>query len=412
MTDPGGELRIRIHRRHSAVQIDSSRPLTATRVFAGKPATEVAAQLPLLYSVCQTAQALACVQACEGLLGIRPAPAAAAQRTLLALAETAKEHLWRLLLDWPRALAPLGDTPPAQPPQLGIALRAYLALRRACADHDPLRPGAVAAQTDATAAAAPIATLVDLAEQWVFATPPRVWLDQVGDADALLRWASGAVSAPAALVRAIQRDGMADLGRNRVPTLAPEPNEAELNRIEQALAGGDADHFVARPCLDGTPMETTPLAREIAIRGVVAELAQRYGNGLLPRLAAVLLELARTLAALEQAAASCSAGASTAAGIPARSSARTGAAIGIAQAARGLLVHRIAGAADRVTRYHILAPTEWNFHPRGVVAEGLAAIARDLDGRADDALLQRWAALYITAVDPCVAYRLEITDGD
>ena len=80
--------------------------------------------------------------------------------------------------------------------------------------------------------------------------------------------------------------------------------------------------------------------------------------------------------------------------------------VGLAQvqAARGLLVHRVAIRAGRVADYRILAPTEWNFHPQGAAAQGLATLPD-----ADDETLQRIGGLFVTALDPCVAYDLRIT---
>jgi len=80
--------------------------------------------------------------------------------------------------------------------------------------------------------------------------------------------------------------------------------------------------------------------------------------------------------------------------------------VGFAEAARGLLVHRVAIINKRVEHYQILAPTEWNFHPQGVVAQGLTAIARS---GVEGSELERLARLYITAVDPCVDYQLSVS---
>lgn len=135
-----------------------------------------------------------------------------------------------------------------------------------------------------------------------------------------------------------------------------------------------------------------------------------HGNGLLPRLAALLLELAEaTLALTDESDPKTEAASKPATAPPFAGPDGLGAGIGIgrADAARGLLVHRVEVIDNRVTEYRILAPTEWNFHPNGVVAAGIAGDA--LAQVADDAELMRRAALYVTAVDPCVGYALSVS---
>ena len=73
------------------------------------------------------------------------------------------------------------------------------------------------------------------------------------------------------------------------------------------------------------------------------------------------------------------------------------------EAARGRLIHAVAVVGETVTDYRILAPTEWNFHPQGRLAQALAG----LDGK-DDNSLRSQAALLIEAVDPCVGYQLRV----
>ena len=68
-----------------------------------------------------------------------------------------------------------------------------------------------------------------------------------------------------------------------------------------------------------------------------------------------------------------------------------------------LVVHGVVVEGDRVADYRILAPTEWNFHPAGRVAQALAG----LDGSDDNGLRER-AGLLIEAVDPCVGYELVV----
>ena len=76
--------------------------------------------------------------------------------------------------------------------------------------------------------------------------------------------------------------------------------------------------------------------------------------------------------------------------------------------ARGLLVHWIRlepgpRQADtaRAARYHVVAPTEWNFHPEGGLARWLAST------RAPIARVQLAAA----TLDPCIAFRIDEVAG-
>jgi Ni,Fe-hydrogenase I large subunit len=73
------------------------------------------------------------------------------------------------------------------------------------------------------------------------------------------------------------------------------------------------------------------------------------------------------------------------------------------EASRGRLIHRVALEGERISRYQILAPTEWNFHPQGVLARGLAGLDVKDPGKF------RWqAGLLINTIDPCVGYDLEV----
>ncbi|MEN9423060.1 MAG: hypothetical protein RL122_443 [Pseudomonadota bacterium] len=71
--------------------------------------------------------------------------------------------------------------------------------------------------------------------------------------------------------------------------------------------------------------------------------------------------------------------------------------------ARGLLVHRVVQVDGLICTYQIVAPTEWNFHPQGSPYSMLSSL------QAKNALeLRTKAKALITALDPCVAYQLEI----
>ncbi len=389
MSDLAGQIDIQLHRDANAiaVQIHSTRPVTAARVFAGKPVADAARRLPMLFSICATAQADACASASEQALELGTTRAARRLRDLLLRAETVKEHLWRLLLDWPRVL----DIP-ADQPAMAAAMRAYLRLRTTLsAGGDPFAPGADPDWIDLDRALPEAIELATRATAAVFGMPATEWLARCQDHAGLLDWAGRGDRAPGRAVNQLTRLRIGALGRNPVPSLPKLP----LAALSERLAGPDADAFVAAPRWAGLAHETSPFARHRE-QTLVAALAAGLGNGLMPRLAALLVELARCITALQR---------PPRAGAADAASPDTGVGIAATQAARGMLVHRVEVADGRVRDYRILAPTEWNFHPRGVVAIGLARLRPDLDATA----IEHDAALFINAVDPCVDYRIRVS---
>jgi len=73
------------------------------------------------------------------------------------------------------------------------------------------------------------------------------------------------------------------------------------------------------------------------------------------------------------------------------------------EAARGRLVHQLSIKDEKIKSYQILAPTEWNFHPEGV----LNHMIRSLNFTDKEDLISK-VKLLVNAVDPCVGYSVEI----
>jgi hypothetical protein len=99
--DPGSvSLRLTIaDGRVAAVAVTCRRPVVA-RVLVGQSAEQAVSLLPLLFSVCGRAQGEAARLALRAARGEAVAP----RQDVAVAREIAGEHLWRLLLDWPRAL--------------------------------------------------------------------------------------------------------------------------------------------------------------------------------------------------------------------------------------------------------------------------------------------------------------------
>jgi hypothetical protein len=392
MADLAGGLNIALGVREGRVwaEIRSSRPLGASAVFAGRSPAETAVRLPALYSICATAQAVACTGALEAALG-QAAPSAVAQlRALLVDAETVKAHLWRILLDWPRLL---GEPPDAA--GMGAVMRAYTALRAALiGSDDPLGLGAEHASPDPSAASAALAELAEITAELVFGLPPGDWLAATVSAQGWSAWERETTTRAARLVRMVLERGWEGLGLCPVGALAELTGE----ELEPWLGGTDAERFIAAPTWKGAARETSAFTRQ-RLREPVAGLTERYGNGLLPRLAATLVEVAERLDGLR-----CGLEGGESSPGPLGASPSPGVGIALVPAARGLLVHRAAVGEDRVTSYRILAPTEWNFHPQGVLAQGLAALPAS-----DAETLRVQAGLLVTAIDPCVDYHIALS---
>ncbi|MBI5899092.1 MAG: nickel-dependent hydrogenase large subunit [Rhodocyclales bacterium] len=79
-----------------------------------------------------------------------------------------------------------------------------------------------------------------------------------------------------------------------------------------------------------------------------------------------------------------------------------GAGRALVETARGLLMHEIVLDGDTVADYFIVAPTEWNFHPRGPLPRWL--LGRDASDRE---ALRSLVARCVAALDPCVRWELE-----
>ncbi|MHB8367288.1 MAG: nickel-dependent hydrogenase large subunit, partial [Acidithiobacillus sp.] len=186
---------------------------------------------------------------------------------------------------------------------------------------------------------------------------------------------------------------LAEFGRC---SLRPVPDMMAWD-LDGALAADVDNRFVSRPEWEGETCETGPLVR-MSGHSLVAELWQRYGNGLLTRLVARLVELVGLSDRLGQLLNGLSSN-NASLGIGGN---RVG--LGQVEAARGRLAHRVKVEGDRVSRYQILAPTEWNFHPRGPLWRGLVGKPA---GDAD--ILQRQVGFLVVALDPCVAFTVQVT---
>ncbi|WP_281915763.1 hypothetical protein [Caldimonas thermodepolymerans] len=358
MTAPrlDGTLRLRPGREppHGIV---NGRALALARVCVGLDAAQVPALMPRLYALCGGAHELAARLALEAAAGQARVDASAAQRRQLQ-AQTLREHLRRLWLNWPQPLA-------GQPPR-PQALAALRELWQGDSGHAARAAAWVAAHALGMA--------------------PEAWLGRLqAEPGWLDAWIADAPQEPAWLLR--------EAARLPLPEVPAMPAVEDVLGLPGALAGLgarllDEPGFMVRPVLpDGRCAQT----------GAAPRLQRASGRprpaSVVARLAAGVEEVAR-LAAGEDL-------------LRAWAEPLGGqAAVAAVEMARGVLLHAVRlDAAQRVAGYHVVAPTEWNFHPEGGVARALARL------RGDEAGIARLAGALATAFDPCVAFEVAARTG-
>lgn len=365
------------------VRIESRRPVAVTRLFLGKTPDQLQQLIPLLLPLCGTAHSHCALQACRQALGATAAPEIRAAQCRLADVETLREHGLRMLLDWARFL---GEPAAAEP--LRILAGSLTRCRSAWFGGDPAFPldGPVVVEPDA--ADDPLPALTDVLSRSLFGARPDQWRATISGWRELQAWAEQGETVAARLLRFVFDRGWQPAGGDDLPHLPPL-GDAEL---AERLARPDAGDFCRAPCWQGQPRETTCLSRQQQ-QPLIADLLLRYGKGLLTRLTARIVEAATLAAGLNHG--------GTQLSDPSPAPNSQGFCIGQAEAARGRLVHGLVLEQGRVARYHVVAPTEWNFHPRGPAARALAALAPGSDRR-------RQAELLIQAIDPCVGFDLRV----
>jgi hypothetical protein len=283
------------------------------------------------------------------------------ERTRRAVSsEVLRETAWRTLLEWPKAL---GERPAEQ---AIAAARSLLA-------------SPVSGSNEAIALA-------------LFDSPAEQWL-ALHTLPALQHWADQGHTATARFLRHVFDVDAGTRRRHRgqpVPLLAIPAQSSAI--AELGDAADDDPGSALRPLWHGAPVETGALARQQT--DVLLQALMLHGHSRVPaRFVARLRELALLLAGRGQA----SLGAVTLA---------DGSGLSWVENARGLLLHRLRLEQGRTARYCIVAPTDWNFHPAGVLPAALRdSPAHDLDA------LHRHARVLVDSLDPCVDCQVEFEDA-
>ena len=338
------------------------------RLLQGQRGEQVGRTLSSVFTLCAHAHR----RCAELALAAAQSPQAAPERPapVLLYLETARDHLRSIALDWPQRL-----------PELGLDAQRMDGLR-GC----PLPLAGARPVNDEDVAWQTLGALRTWLESAVLKQDALSWLQECREPDALVSWcqAQGDRLLPARCL--LEWHPMAHTLRPPLRALdvlsddAPL-QEAGLRELGHALA--QEDDFAQHPTWLGQPAETGAWTR-------LRHRQQDMARSAWTRMSARWVELVELAVADPQGARQ--------SGAPLLASGALqlaeGQALAWCEMARGLLLHWVkVDAAGAVQGYRVLAPTEWNFHPQGALAQAVAALPADALSTA-----RTLAAAY----DPCV----------
>ena len=376
LTSIAGRLNITVQydgKKIQTVLINSTRPKSITRLFEGKSPEEVFNFIPLIFSLCGTAQTVASAMAIESLRGVKVPKEVEVARSVLIYLETAKELSFRLSKDWLERV-PLIDVSEVMEcyrsalSQLGSALNLQT---QASSNQAQFNYADLLYSLEKLLL--PLTSFCEKSTSVELGITPLSQL--VDNLNAQFEGVELGPSAPAL-------------------TLASE-------YLEHKLESDDAAVFCSRPRIETNGkflcVETGVWAQH-ADTTLIRQAEAEGSHQLTLRFIALVYELASIPAKIRE--------------IINSETGRLGvtASEGLAtvNTARGLLVHKVTlesvNDEERINKYHIIAPTEWNFHPEGSlisILQGVEVSRKNLMPLLDKLIL---------AIDPCVAYDIKIEE--
>ena len=325
-----------------SVQVDLQRPLASvSRLVVGQTPEQFVASLPLLFSLCAAAHQTAALEALERAMGWQaPLVVQQARQQRVAL-ERIKEAAIRLVQTWhlPWPVADLKQ------------------LMQLCGQASQFLRSAVTLR-------ATTATL--LTDQLIQAIQQHgaQLIDQASDL-----WLQQQSLAPSACA-----------GRAaRVWPEALQLNASDWQQLMPELRAGRSKAELA-----GQPRITGP--------AIGAGTTDSESLHVQQRLQAVLVQIQQDVQQLAHPTAAWD--------CPVCLESHEG--VAVVQTTRGLLLHRLRLHGLQLSEWQMLAPTDWNFHPRGLLVSQLQGLRVAEDFQQTEA----WVNTLIQSIDPCVAVQV------
>ncbi|HIG88980.1 nickel-dependent hydrogenase large subunit [Candidatus Thioglobus sp.] len=386
-----GEIKIEVEGRHGqvkSVSITSSRPLHITQLFKSKSIFSVSDLLNTLYQLCNTAHQFSFLRLLDdsGIVKLSQNEKLAYQ--LLLDIETIREHCFSIASKWNPESDKSVDTNIINLLTTLKEIGTFL-----FPDSDPLSLRDKNLQ-DYKSIDKLITKLESQLGLFLIGNNSNVF-DQFSDLDHFNRWLKNSDSRSTTFLNFLKDHKFDQLG-NIEALHMPKVDLQDFSTLMQD------SNFIKQPMYQGQVFETTPLSRQ-SKSPLIKQLSEIYGNGLFVRSVAQLVEVFELLKGIK-----CNYIKLKAEEISYHFQYSEGESNAIVQldAARGNLVHQMCVDKDKIDSYQILAPTEWNFHPRGVLYKMIKTLTYQ-----DNGDLFNQIKLLVNAVDPCVGYSIKIKNA-
>ncbi len=385
-----GEIKINITVRGKGIQsiaITSSRPLQITKIFAKKSIQAVSKTMNILYQLCNTAHRFAFLSLLKQSNVIELSKNEILAYQLLLDLETIKEHCFSIASKWS------GDN------TIDTNVVSVLATIKQISttlftDCDPL-----GINDKRLTSFDNIKALVLLLEQQlqIFLIGKRSsevlsGVSIFANIDNFNQWLDIGTSSSAIFLRGLKENKLSDLGNVDAIYLSNLPT----NEMSNMLNNPD---FIKHPTDGNKPCETTPYSRQID-KPLIQQLTATNGSGLLSRSVAQLLEI---FTLFDKVNTDYIAIKSEDICYQVQYPMHSTNALNQLEAARGKLIHQVSIGSDCVNNYQILSPTQWNFHPKGILYAMIKSL--NFENKQD---LSNKVKLLVDAIDPCVGYSIAV----
>lgn len=364
--------------RCARVVVASSRPLHVWKALEGRSVDEALKLLPLMSSICSTAQAVAGLRACEAALGVQVDPREEAAREAAVAAEVLQNHLWFWFVTAQDLVGAVPNLIALRRVRTSLAQAAVAVMGKS----PWLRLGGMERTPDVNA----LGRALDAVDAELRAA------GLVSGAQSLGELSAG--TGPAAeILRAGVEAPLGALGQTSTPTESFDPAFV-------ADAVWNVPGFERAPTGRRGPMELGPListADHPLVRAAVASM----GHGVGARLVARSVETCARFEALRKIAQNLQHPSP-----PARPARDSGRGSGTAPTSRGPVLHAVDIEQRQVVGWRVVAPTEWTFHPEGPVREALVGLAAP-----DVQEATRWARWAVATLDPCVEFAVRARES-